>query len=211
MLRPVRLALAGLAIGLVIPGAAALASAKLYANRSVLDVPAVKVLEAPERVLVWEGADIDGDGAADFANPTGQAPRTHDDFGEGFYRASRDGGSREHEGVDYTGTPGQTVKAPLSGYVTKIGWAYDNSRGLKFVEITNPALGYQARVFYISPGVEVGDVVAVGDPVGTLMTLQSRYPGITDHVHLEIMRSGKRLDAGSVIAARWVSADTAQG
>ncbi|WP_236627792.1 hypothetical protein [Caulobacter sp. B11] len=33
--------------------------------------------EAPpapvQRVMVWRGADIDGDGAADFANPTGAA------------------------------------------------------------------------------------------------------------------------------------------
>ena len=27
--------------------------------------------------LVWKGADIDGDGASDFANPTGAAPRGH--------------------------------------------------------------------------------------------------------------------------------------
>src|SRR5512138_3544434 len=31
----------------------------------------------------WEGRDIDGDGAPDFANPTGEAPRGHDRFGDG--------------------------------------------------------------------------------------------------------------------------------
>ena len=33
-----------------------------------------------EKVLAWQGKDVDGDGAADFVNPTGQAPRTHDAY-----------------------------------------------------------------------------------------------------------------------------------
>src|SRR4051812_17953874 len=38
----------------------------------------------PERLqLVWEGADVDGDGRPDFANPTGREPRGHDAYGEG--------------------------------------------------------------------------------------------------------------------------------
>jgi hypothetical protein len=39
----------------------------------------------------------------------------------------------------------------MSGYVTKIGYAYAGDTGLKFVEITNPALGYVARAFYVTP------------------------------------------------------------
>ncbi|MDB5462056.1 MAG: hypothetical protein JWP23_445, partial [Phenylobacterium sp.] len=38
--------------------------------------------------LVWEGADLDGDGQADIANPTGQAPRQTDAYGEGRFHAS---------------------------------------------------------------------------------------------------------------------------
>jgi peptidoglycan LD-endopeptidase LytH len=65
--------------------------------------------------LVWKGADIDGDGASDFANPTGAAPRGHDDFGDGEFGARRDGGTRAHEGVDYVAKGGQEVRAPMSG------------------------------------------------------------------------------------------------
>lgn len=42
----------------------------------------------------WVGIDLDGDGAPDFANPTGRAPRGEDAFGDGWFHARRDGGSR---------------------------------------------------------------------------------------------------------------------
>ncbi|MES2033303.1 MAG: M23 family metallopeptidase [Pseudomonadota bacterium] len=158
-----------------------------------------------EKVIVWRGLDIDGDGAADFINPTGAAPRTHDHFGSGAFGARRDGGSRSHEGVDYGAVANQAVRAPISGYVTKIGYAYGGDDSLKFVEITNPALGYVARTFYIDPLVKVGDIVRLGGRIGTAESLQSHYPGITDHVHLEIMDpTQRRIDAGRVITARLV-------
>lgn len=156
--------------------------------------------------LVWKGADVDGDGAADFANPTGAAPRGHDDFGDGRFGARRDGGTRAHEGVDYVATAGQTVRAPMSGYVTKIGYAYAGDTALKFVEITNPALGYAARAFYVTPGVEVGQTVRLGQPIGEVESLQGHYPGITDHVHLEILApGGDRVNAARLIRPRMVA------
>jgi murein DD-endopeptidase MepM/ murein hydrolase activator NlpD len=156
-----------------------------------------------ERV-VWEGADLDGDGKADVANPTGQQPREHDAYGEGRFHASRDGGGRTHEGVDYVATPGQTVEAPISGYVAKIGFAYPGDASLRYVEIENPALHMMARVFYVDPDVAVGDTVAVGHPIGEAHSLQRRYRhGITDHVHLELIDGrGRRLDAEKMITAR---------
>ena len=154
--------------------------------------------------LVWEGADIDGDGAPDFANPTGQPTREHDAYGEGEFGASRDGGVRRHEGVDYDATPGQKVVAPISGFVSKIGYAYAGDVDLKFVEVTNPALGYVARVFYVDPSVEVGQAVRVGAVVGTAHSLQAKYPGgMTNHVHTELSGPDhKNLDATRTIVAR---------
>lgn len=154
--------------------------------------------------VVWEGADLDGDGQADIANPTGRAPREADAYGEGRFHASRDGGSRLHEGVDYIATAGQTVEAPISGYVTKIGYAYPGDEVLRFIEIDNPALHIQARVFYVDPDVAVGQAVAVGRPIGHAHTLQQKYPaGIIDHVHLEIADArGRKLDAAGLIVAR---------
>lgn len=159
-----------------------------------------------ETVTVWRGLDIDGDGAPDFVNPTGAAPRGHDHFGSGAFGARRDGGSRSHEGVDFTAVARQAVRAPISGYVTKIGYAYGGDDSLRFVEITNPALGYIARTFYVDPSVQVGDVLRLGARIGEAASLQSHYPGITDHVHLEIMNPARqRIDAGQVITARLVT------
>lgn len=165
------------------------------------------VAAAPQ--LVWEGADIDNDGRPDFANPTGNSPRIRDAYGEGEFGASRDGGARRHEGVDFTARAGQEVLAPISGYVTKIGYAYPGDRSLKFVEITNPALRYAARVFYVNPGVAVGESVAVGRPIGTAHSLQRKYPGgMTDHVHLEVMDgAGRRFSAARVITEQYATAD----
>ena len=156
---------------------------------------------APTPVWVWEGKDVDGDGAADFMNPTGKGVRGHDDYGYGYFGASRDGGGRSHEGVDYIADAGQTVVAPISGYVTKIGYAYAGDSH-RFVEITNPALKFEARVFYVDPSVKVGDTVRLGDQIGEMDTLHTRYAGITDHVHMELMdRRGRRIDCSQMITA----------
>ncbi|WP_293898963.1 M23 family metallopeptidase [Phenylobacterium sp.] len=167
----------------------------------------------PAMRLVWEGIDLDGDGRADFANPTGHAPRGHDAYGEGEFGASRDGGSRRHEGVDFQADAGQVVEAPISGYVTRIGFAYPGDQTLKFVEITNPALHYAARVFYVNPKVQVGDTVAVGHPIGTAHSLQQKYPGgMTNHVHLELVAAdGDRIDATRMITAQYEAVRTLQG
>jgi murein DD-endopeptidase MepM/ murein hydrolase activator NlpD len=180
---------------------------KLTAAHSFPELIALTSGAAPRRFtvstrLVWEGADLDGDGQADIANPTGRAPREADAYGEGRFHAVRDGGEREHEGVDYVATPGQAVAAPISGYVAKIGFAYADDQTLRFVEIDNPALNLMARVFYVDPTVEVGDAVAVGRPIGQAHSLQRRYAGITDHVHLELAESGRKVDAAGLIVAR---------
>lgn len=159
----------------------------------------------------WEGRDIDGDGAPDFANPTGGEPRGHDSFGDGYFHARRDGGARSHEGVDYDSRPGQEVAAPISGYVARIGYAYPGDERFKYVEIDNPALHLQARVFYVDPAVKVGDTVELGRPIGVAHSLQRRYAGITDHVHLEIEEAGRKIDAQTVILARGPSAGALAG
>jgi murein DD-endopeptidase MepM/ murein hydrolase activator NlpD len=153
--------------------------------------------------LVWTGADVDGDGQPDFVNPTGKGLRQTDAYGYGAFDASRDGGARRHEGVDFMAEAGQPVVAPISGYVTKIGFAYPGDDTLKFVEISNPALHYEARVFYVDPKVVVGQVVRLGDVIGVHHTLEHKYPdGMTDHVHLEITDTrGAHIDATRVITA----------
>jgi peptidoglycan LD-endopeptidase LytH len=212
-----------IAITAVLMGTAALASPAARVNLTQADV-GVAVQQATAEALswspaaapmrlVWEGADIDGDGSADFANPTGKETRGHDAYGHGEFGASRDGGSRRHEGVDFVAEAGQAVVAPISGYVTKIGHAYAGDNDLKFIEISNPALRYEARVFYVDPSVNVGDTVRLGAPIGEVRTLQDKYRGgMTDHVHLEIIdKRGRRIDATEVITARYAPARGGRG
>lgn len=202
------------AVGLALMFTPVAALALAGGNAAVAKVPPITRLfkairptaqaAVPVMRTVWRGLDVDGDGAADFINPTGYAPRIHDAFGYGAFGASRDGGVRRHEGVDYAARADQTVAAPISGYVTKVGYAYDGDNSLKFVEISNPAIGYVARAFYVDPTVAVGQAVRLGQAIGSAVSLQSHYPGITDHVHLEVMKSGERLDAERLIVARTV-------
>jgi murein DD-endopeptidase MepM/ murein hydrolase activator NlpD len=176
------------------------------AVQALLDQLAAKPKKPVRQELVWSGADIDGDGAPDFANPTGAAPRGHDEFGDGNFGARRDGGSRDHEGVDYVAKAGQDVHAPISGYITKIGYAYGGDTSLTFVEITNPALKYVARAFYVKPTVEVGQAIHLGQTIGTDQSLQKHYPGITNHVHLEVMQpGGERVNAAELILRKMVT------
>jgi murein DD-endopeptidase MepM/ murein hydrolase activator NlpD len=201
------LAAAGISLGIA-EGAARVSSTGPTGLEKAVAVLSSADLKSPLTIrptlVVWAGADLDGDGQPDVANPTGRAPRVVDAYGEGRFHASRDGGSRQHEGVDYTAQAGQTVEAPISGYVTKIGYAYPGDEVLRFVEIENPALRLQARVFYVDPSVAVGQTVAVGHPIGRAHSLQQKYPGgITDHVHLEMADArGRKLDAANLIVAR---------
>lgn len=200
-------------VGVVAASAAAAAPLSHPAARAALATAVEQVTSvepeadaAPvEMRRVWTSIDLDGDGRDDFVNPTGREPRGHDAYGEGEFGARRDAGQRRHEGVDYVSKAGQPVSAPISGYVTKIGYAYEGDQDLKFVEVTNPALRIAARVFYVNPAVEVGQAIAMGRPIGSADSLQRKYPGgMTDHVHLELIdRHGRRINAAKIITAQY--------
>jgi murein DD-endopeptidase MepM/ murein hydrolase activator NlpD len=199
-------------LALLASPALAVGIAKPYGHAPGWTAPYAELFKEPaaapqivKPVAVWAGQDIDGDGAADIANPTLHAPRGTDAYGSGAFKASRDGGERQHQGVDYVAAAGQAVWAPISGLVTRIGYAYGDDPGLRYVEIENPALKISARVFYVAPEVQVGQVVRLGTPIGIAQTLQARYPGgIVDHVHLELGdAAGHKLDAATLIRQRF--------
>jgi hypothetical protein len=73
--------------------ATAHAPLKLAAIRLTSAPAPAQLLELAPPGPAWEGRDLDGDGAPDFANPTGGEPRGHDRFGDGYFHASRDGGA----------------------------------------------------------------------------------------------------------------------
>ncbi len=135
-----------------------------------------------------------------WANPTGGSPRGTDRHGSGRFRAPRTNVYGYHRGVDYVATSGQTVVAVIAGKVTKIGFPYKANYTIKYVEITSP-LGYVVRELYVDPltSIVVGSNVATGQPIGNHQSLNARYPGITEHVHVEIMLGGALVDPTTVI------------
>jgi peptidoglycan LD-endopeptidase LytH len=163
--------------------------------------PAETAALSPAPPVIW-AVDKDGDGVTDYYNPTHGAVRAYDAFGSGQFGAVRDAGKRRHEGVDYVAAPGAAVHAPISGEVARLGYAYGGEGGYRVVEIVNSETKMKARVFYVAPTVEVGDVVVAGQQIGTAQDLNARYPGITNHVHVELRDPQQRvMDASQELPA----------
>ena len=138
-----------------------------------------------------------------YGKPTYRPIRGADKYGSGYHGASR--GRRKHDGADYVSRPGQNVKAPLSGVVTKISRPYSSGIDAKIlsgVEII-ASDGTTCWVWYIKPAAKiVAKVVEAGvSVIGRAKTLKNRYKnGITDHVHVRIHdRNGRKINPAKVI------------
>jgi peptidoglycan hydrolase-like protein with peptidoglycan-binding domain len=105
-----------------------------------------------------------------YGKPTGLAVRGTDSYGAGHHGASR--GKRVHDGTDYNSTPGQQVKAPLSGRVTKISKPY--SSGIDAMLLSGVEIeacdGTKCWVWYMQPSVNI-----VGTVVNTNKKLLELY------------------------------------
>lgn len=115
--------------------------------------------------------------------------RRVDTYGSGQFGAAR--GGHKHQGLDISASPGTAIKAPISGIVTGESIPYANDPRYRGVAITGtgPWAGYTAKIFYVS-GLFSGTVSA-GQTVGYAQNLQNKYPGITNHVHLEVRYNNK--------------------
>lgn len=136
----------------------------------------------------------------DIANPTGHHVRGEDVYGIGAFGASRGGGVRRHRGADYVSEPGEVVRAPITGVVRRIGFAYRGDEYYRYVELANQDETRAARVLYVGPLVQLGAFVRAGDPIGRAQDLSARYPqGITNHVHVELRENGILTDPANLL------------
>jgi len=127
--------------------------------------------------------------------------RGHDRWGDGKFGSNRDHG-RPHMGVDIADRPGQPVGSTVSGTVVSSGNpVYSPGRVKehpKKAEYTSVSVrtdnGFLVKHFYVDPGVRVGDRVEAGQAIGTAQNLGHAYPGITNHVHVEVWDGNKRVD-----------------
>lgn len=117
--------------------------------------------------------------------------RRQDAWGAGEHHASR--GDRLHNGIDFCCYPGSEVCSTVTGTVTKIGYPYSDDLSFRYVQVTDNS-GLKHRYFYVSPSVDNGDVVTIGDTLGLSQKLGDRYQEITEHFHYEIIKDGKYLN-----------------
>ena len=112
--------------------------------------------------------------------PTTGGIRGTDSYGSGAYGASRDGGRRTHAGVDYSGAAGSSVYAPMGGSMERVTGG---------VRITGTVGGetYSTKVLHITNTAK-GGAIKEGAVIGKVENLAKKYPGITNHAHVEIYR-----------------------
>jgi hypothetical protein len=124
-----------------------------------------------------------------------------DSFGAGHYGASRAGGTRLHNGIDYYNSVGDDLlwSLPKPGVVTKFGYPYADDLSYRYVRIeTTEDDGevFDHEFFYVEPdaALSLGMVVEEGHVIGQFQGLGSRYHGIPNHVHYQIRHNGKHID-----------------
>ena len=115
--------------------------------------------------------------------------RKTDRWGSGAYKAPR--GNRLHKGVDIVCDKGDAITSASCGVVRKTaGRPYAASdkkkKHYRYVEIMD-ASGLRCRYFYVAASVKTGDMVCRGDVIGAAQGLEKVYPGITDHIHFEVL------------------------
>lgn len=128
----------------------------------------------------------------------------NDDAGLGHYGAPRNG--HVHNGVDILVVPGNTVRSPIDGMVTRVAYPYANDFNWKGVEIqgTGNWENYKVKMFYLTPDIAlIGQPVIRGQAIGVAQKISDRYPGqnMQDHVHVEVFKNGVHIDPTNFLVA----------
>jgi murein DD-endopeptidase MepM/ murein hydrolase activator NlpD len=130
----------------------------------------------------------------------GQRSRTHDGYGSGQFGVSRDGGIRTHRGLDIIAKPSALIFSPIRGTIVREAFPYKGDTSVRGVVVkgTNEWTDYEVKIFY-AEGLLSGDVLP-GQHIAFAQDLSKRYPGITNHVHVEVRRGGKVIDPQDIFA-----------
>ncbi len=101
---------------------------------------------------------------------------------------------RVHNGTDFVGELGSSVKALADGKVVEIG---DGPLWGGMVTIDH-GMGVVSRYYGVTPSVKVGSTVKVGEPLGVLEVIPCEAAD-EPHLHLEMTVDGKTVDPVSAI------------
>src|SRR5262245_38036959 len=112
---------------------------------------------------------------------------------------ARHGRPRRREGVDVVTVPGQPIVAPVPAIFVRPADPYpDAEDGILSGALLRTAVGgVEIKIFYceMAPGIRAGRSLKQGEPFAIAQSLQHLYPGIQDHIHVEIrLASGERID-----------------
>lgn len=123
-----------------------------------------------------------------------QKSRIKDSWGKGQFGESRDKGKRTHQGLDIVSTAGEKVFAPFEGNIVREAVPYKNDKSYRGVVLkgTGDWAGYEIKMFYVE-GLFSGKATK-GQRIGTAQNLTTKYPGITNHIHVEVKKGGSKID-----------------
>lgn len=112
-----------------------------------------------------------------------QRSRLRDAHGSGQFGASR--GHRAHHGLDIVAPAGAEVFSPIDGELVREALPYGDDQRYRGVLLRGSAdwKGLELRIYY-TEGLLSGNVKA-GMVIGRAQNLTLKYPGITNHIHLE--------------------------
>jgi hypothetical protein len=118
--------------------------------------------------------------------------RGRDAFGSGQPGASR--GTRAHLGIDVIASPMQRILSPIDGSVIREAFPYADDPSMRGILVrgTGNYSGWELKIFYVL-GLFSGSVRA-GSLIGHAQNLGTKYPGITNHIHMEVFRGGTQVD-----------------
>lgn len=124
----------------------------------------------------------------------GQKSRVKDGYGSGQYGSSRDKGKREHDGIDIVVAAGEEIFSPIKGEIVREAVPYGNDPNYKGIVIKGIEKwkGYEIKIFY-AEGLFSG-MASPSQKIGNAQNIKAKYPGITNHIHLEVRLSGILID-----------------
>jgi len=122
----------------------------------------------------------------------GMHSRVRDSFGSGQPGAPR--GSHLHKGIDVVTRPMQRILSPIDGDVIREAFPYPDDPAMRGILIRGVGdhAGFEVKLFYVL-GLFSGRTKA-GGLIGHAQDLTTKYPGITNHVHLEVFRNRLQID-----------------
>jgi murein DD-endopeptidase MepM/ murein hydrolase activator NlpD len=143
---------------------------------------------------------------ASATQPTKQFPFTpillpkqmlrNDSTGSGYFGASRDGGKKNHEGIDIIVYESQPIYSPFNGILTRQYYAYSSDTKYLGLEVVSSINDFKIKIMYCKAiFTKLGKYVKAGEMIGYAQKISSKYtPLMKDHVHVELYQFGSIID-----------------